>query len=300
MEKCPGRRERRAFEGEGGEDQKSRRSLGGSGRGVGGDSKEAERRGALKQKGGLEEREKGRDLRRGLADTPPLPGPASEPPAALCKYEETRRRRQRPLYLGAVCAAAGAGLGTGAGSQGAGAGRGEAGLRFGVPRGQGPDGAEGARVPQSRAAPAGYGARRCLRPGLAGAPQGAAVAEPSAPRTGVARSRARRGRRRDYGEARRNPEMSRVRRLLLGYLFPALLLHGEFGDGWLSWGVLSPPIAPPKSRAGSLSAQCTHLPFPAGAQSPFPQRRPQWFFVAAVFFLEGCEPRPDTFYLSHP
>lgn len=90
--------------------------------------------------------------------------------------------------------------------------------------------------------------------------------------------------------------MSRVRRLLLGYLFPALLLHGEFGDGWVSGDGSGPPIAPTMSRAGSLGAQCAHLPFPAGGcAEPLSPAAPAVVFAAAVFFLEGCEPLPDTF-----
>lgn len=98
--------------------------------------------------------------------------------------------------------------------------------------------------------------------------------------------------------------MSRVRRLLLGYLFPALLLHGEFGDGWMSggWGV-RPSNCPDDdvgSRARSPGAQCACLPIPVGARSPFAPAAPTVGFAAAVFFLEGCEPRPYIFYLSHP
>lgn len=97
--------------------------------------------------------------------------------------------------------------------------------------------------------------------------------------------------------------MSRVRRLLLGYLFPALLLHGEFGDGWVSGDGSGPPIAPTTTSgvAPGRWVQCAHLPFPAGGcTEPLPPAASTVDFAAAVFFLEGCEPLPDTFYLSHP
>lgn len=97
--------------------------------------------------------------------------------------------------------------------------------------------------------------------------------------------------------------MSRVLRILLGYLFPALLLHGESWGGWVGgWESRLPYDS--QTTVGvefRRSGHCARLPDPAGAQNPFPQRRLQCFLLQqAAFFLEGCEPRPDTFYLSHP
>lgn len=75
--------------------------------------------------------------------------------------------------------------------------------------------------------------------------------------------------------------MSRVRRLLLGYLFPALLLHGEFGDGWMSGGGgFGPSIAPPTTSGvapGRRVPSVPAYPFWRVRGAPFPQRRPQWF-----------------------
>lgn len=107
----------------------------------------------------------------------------------------------------------------------------------------------------------------------------------------------------DYSEARRSPEMSRVRRLLLGYLFPALLLHGEFGDGWVNWewGCSGPPIAPrttsgvaPGRRVPSMPA----CPFRPVRGAPFPQRRPQWLLLLPCSFWKDAN-LAQIFFISH-
>lgn len=94
--------------------------------------------------------------------------------------------------------------------------------------------------------------------------------------------------------------MSRVLRILLGYLFPALLLHGEYWGGWMGGRVFptahrlrweSRSVAGDTVRPLAQSSRCAE---------PLPPATLTVVFAAAVFFLEGCEPRPDTFYLSHP
>lgn len=96
--------------------------------------------------------------------------------------------------------------------------------------------------------------------------------------------------------------MSRVRRLLLGYLFPALLLHGEFGDGWVSGDGSGPPIAP-TTTSGVAPGRWVHsvpiCPFrPVGAQSPFPQRHPQWILPLQCSFWKDAN-LSQILFISH-
>lgn len=67
--------------------------------------------------------------------------------------------------------------------------------------------------------------------------------------------------------------MSGLCRLLLAYLFPALLLHGEFQRG-------RPPLPLPASRERGLARGS-----PGGARS---------WFAAGACFLEGCGAHTQT------
>lgn len=137
--------------------------------------------------------------------------------------------------------------------------------------------------------------------GPGGRPPGAAAEEPSAPRTGATRARARRGPR---GTTARPRGTRRCRACSASCSDicsqPSCCTVSTGVGGWVEV-TSSLRLTDDGGSRVPRSGHCARLPDQAGAQNPFPQRRLQCFLLQqAVFFLEGCEPRPDTFYLSHP